>query len=171
MEHKGALAAVAAFFAGITALLGDLAIPIYILVGCNLIDYITGIMASRRRGERISSDIGIIGITKKVGQWLLVMIGWMLDVLIEHSVRKVMPEFQAPVIIAVFVAFWLIANEMLSILENVDDIGVPIPGFLRKVIKYFLNCTEHHVEDAVPEDVEMLNVNVEDAEESGKTEG
>lgn len=170
MEHKGALAAVAAFFAGITALLGDLAIPIYILVGCNAIDYITGIMASRRRGERISSDIGIIGITKKVGQWLLVMIGWMLDVLIEHSVRKVMPEFQAPVIIAVFVAFWLIANEMLSILENVDDIGVPIPGFLRKVIKYFLNCTEHHVETAVPEDVEMLNLNIEDAEEIGKAE-
>ena len=170
MEHKGALAAIAAFFAGISALLGDLAIPIYILVGCNLIDYVTGIMAARRRGERISSEIGIVGITKKVGQWLLVMIGWMLDVLIESSVRKVMPEFEAPVIIALFVAFWLIANEMLSILENVDEIGVPIPGFLRKIIKYFLNTTEQHVESAVPVDVDMLNLNVEDAEEGGEQE-
>jgi phage-related holin len=66
------------------------------------------------------------------------------------------------VVVALFVAFWLVANEMLSILENIDCIGVPIPNFLRKVIVYFLHSTEKEAEAAVPDD-ELENLNVEDA--------
>lgn len=162
MEHKGITAAISGVFAGLTAWLGTLAIPVYILLGCNLIDYITGILAARKRGEKVSSEIGLQGIIKKVCQWLLVIVGWMLDVIIENCVRSAIPGFEVPVVIALFVAFWLVANEMLSILENVDDIGVPIPKFLRKVIVYFLHSTEKTAEEAIP-DEEVLNLDVEDA--------
>ena len=33
------------------------------------------------------------------------------------------------------VAVWLIINEMISILENLSKLGVPIPGFLKVLLK------------------------------------
>ena len=51
--------------------LGELAVPVYVLVAVNLIDYTTGIAAAHRRGQKISSYTGINGIAKKVCMWLL----------------------------------------------------------------------------------------------------
>ena len=70
MNSKTVTIAISGFFAGLTAWLGTLAIPVYILEGCNVIDYITGIMASRKRGEKVSSEIGFLGILKKICQWI-----------------------------------------------------------------------------------------------------
>ena len=33
------------------------------------------------------------------------------------------------------VAIWLIINELISILENLSKMGVPMPNFLMKVVK------------------------------------
>ena len=38
------------------------------------------------------------------------------------------------VFFAVLVAVWLIINELISVLENLSRIGVPIPNFLKKII-------------------------------------
>ena len=35
--------------------LGILAIPVFLMVGCNLIDYITGLIASKYRNEKMNS--------------------------------------------------------------------------------------------------------------------
>lgn len=40
------------------------------------------------------------------------------------------------------VAVWLIINEMISILENLSKLGVPIPEFLTKIIQRLKNSTE-----------------------------
>ncbi|MEI3124242.1 MAG: phage holin family protein [Oscillospiraceae bacterium] len=37
---------------------------------------------------------------------------------------------------------WLIINELLSILENVEAIGVPLPAFLRKLLGRLQVSTE-----------------------------
>lgn len=123
------------FFASITAFLGDLAIPIYVLVACNVIDYATGLMAASFRGEKISSYRGVQGIAKKIGQWLLVLVGWLLDMLIAYAVGHVSPELHIPIFVAIVVAVWLGFNEVISILENLGDMGVPMPAFLRKVVE------------------------------------
>ena len=62
-------------FTALNSFLGGLAIPFYILVGANVTDYITGIVAAVYRGEKVSSEVGLRGIAKKVCMWLLVMIG------------------------------------------------------------------------------------------------
>ena len=36
--------------------------------------------------------------------------------------------------VGLLVTFWLIVNELISILENVSEIGVPLPAFLQKLI-------------------------------------
>lgn len=40
------------------------------------------------------------------------------------------------------VIVWLIINELLSILENVEAIGVPVPAFLRKLLGRLKVSTE-----------------------------
>lgn len=126
---------VALVLGGVTAFLGDLAIPIYVLVACNVIDYATGLMSAKARGEQISSYKGIQGIAKKIGQWLLVLVGWLLDVLIAYAVHHVSPELSVPVVVAIIVAVWLGFNEVISILENLGDMGVPMPPFLKKIVQ------------------------------------
>ena len=37
--------------------------------------------------------------------------------------------------LACVVAIWLVCNEIISILENIDDIGVSLPPFLKKIVK------------------------------------
>lgn len=36
---------------------------------------------------------------------------------------------------ACVVAIWLICNEIISILENINDIGVTLPPFLQPIVK------------------------------------
>ena len=44
-------------------------------------------------------------------------------------------EIHLPMLAASLVAVWLIINEIISILENIGDIGVPLPGFLTKIVQ------------------------------------
>ena len=88
--------------------LGSLALPFYILVGTNVADYITGIVAAVYRGERVCSDVGLRGIAKKVCMWLLVLIGFVLDYLIVQMGHTMHIEISADCIVAVAVVFWLL---------------------------------------------------------------
>jgi len=45
-------------FTAINGFLGSLAMPFYLLVLTNILDYLTGIWAAVYRGERVSSDVG-----------------------------------------------------------------------------------------------------------------
>ena len=56
MEQANYIKAIfTAVFAFLSALLGVLAVPVILLVTCNLIDYMTGLMASKYRAEDINS--------------------------------------------------------------------------------------------------------------------
>jgi toxin secretion/phage lysis holin len=122
-------------FGFISAWFGILAIPMVILIVLNIIDYITGISAAHSRGQNISSKTGIAGIKKKVGQWCLVLIGYLIDIMLTVGISST--GFTSPVscIVATLVAAWLIFNEIISVLENLGDIGVPVPGFLLSLSK------------------------------------
>ncbi|MDE7267276.1 MAG: phage holin family protein [Lachnospiraceae bacterium] len=116
-------------------LLGILAIPVFLMVGCNMIDYITGLMASKYREEQISSYKGMRGIIKKVCMWLLVIVGAMIDVLVKYAASTMGLNIQIPFIVATLVAVWIVVNEIISILENIIDIGVELPPFLLPIVK------------------------------------
>lgn len=115
--------------------LGILAIPVFLMVGCNLIDYITGLIASKYRQEQINSYKGMRGIVKKVCMWLLVVVGAMVDVLIKYAAQTMGLSFQIPFIVATLVAVWIVVNEIISILENMIDIGVDLPPFLMPIVR------------------------------------
>lgn len=135
-------ATVIAILSAFMSWLGILAVPVFLLVGCNVIDYITGLLAAPYRTEAVSSYKGIRGIIKKVCMWLLVLIGAWIDILINYAVECAGMEFSIPFVVATIVAIWLVVNEMISILENLIDIGVKLPPFLLPIVKYIKDQVE-----------------------------
>ena len=143
-----------AVFSAIFDAMCVLAWPILALVGCNIIDYITGLIASPYRKQDINSYKSIRGIAKKICMWLLVVVGWIMDMLIQHTLAQTGIEVNIPCIVATLVAVWLATNEMISILENMVDIGVKVPPFLLPLIKHIRSSADHKIMDALPEDEE-----------------
>lgn len=138
----------------LSSLLGVLFIPVVLLVGCNIIDYITGLMASPNRDEKVSSYKSIRGIVKKVCMWLLVVVGAIIDQLIIYSADTIGLSVPFTFLISCIVAIWLICNEIISILENISDTGTPLPPFLEKVVYYIKGQAEGKVKlDKDSEDV------------------
>ena len=135
----------AAFIAAFTAIngwLGVLAVPFYFLLLTNVLDYGTGIAAAACRGERVTSARGFQGIVKKVCMWLLVLVGAIIDYMIIAMGQTLHIEIGFENVFALVVIFWLMANELISILENIHDIGVPLPPFLLSIVKFLKEKTE-----------------------------
>ncbi|RFZ78818.1 holin [Lacrimispora amygdalina] len=122
-------------FGALFSWLGILAIPVFMLVGMNFIDYFTGLAAAKYRDEKVTSYKSIRGIYKKVFMWVLIIIGWGMDILINYTVKYIGLDIKVPFIVATLVAVWLICNEVISTLENLIDIGVNIPPFLMPLAK------------------------------------
>lgn len=122
--------------------LGILAVPVLLLVGCNVVDYITGLLAAPYRVETVSSYKGIRGIIKKVCMWLLVVIGAWVDILLNYAVECAGMQIAIPFVVATVVAVWLVVNEIISILENMIDIGVSMPPFLLPIAKHIKQAVE-----------------------------
>ena len=135
-----------AVFTALNGFLGSLAVPFYILVGANVVDYVTGICAAVYRGESVNSNVGFHGIAKKVCMWLLVMIGFVLDWCIVNMGQAVNITIGTGCLVSVAVVFWLVANEIISILENISDIGTPLPPFLMKLVEYVRDKAEDSVD-------------------------
>ena len=88
------------------------------------IDYITGIMVATKQGK-LNSEIGFVGLGKKMMILLMVVLGNVLDVYVIGG---------GAAIRSAVIAFY-IANEGLSILENVGKFGVPYPPAVKKVLE------------------------------------
>ena len=133
MQNKELQMFISAAFAGLLYYLGIVSIPIVMLICAMVIDYATGIMAAWTNSE-LSSKRGVKGIVKKVGYLALVVAAMILDWLISQGLQQINVDLHYSVFFAVLVAVWLIINELISTLENLSRIGVPIPNFMKKLI-------------------------------------
>ena len=143
-------------FGMLSSLLGTLYVPVLLMVAANIIDYITGLAAAPyRKDGGISSYKSIRGITKKVAMWLLVVVGAIVDQLIVYTTEQFGWSFPVSFLVACLVAVWIICNELISILENIKDIGVVIPRWLLPLLKHIKSQAEdigHTEEDEQNED-------------------
>lgn len=147
MEHATYIkAGFTTVFAFVSSLLGVLAVPVILMVACNIIDYTTGLMASPYRSQDINSYKSIRGIMKKVCMWLLVIVGAVIDQLIAYAGNVVGYTFPFTFLVACIVAIWIICNEIISILENIKDMGVSIPGFLEPLVRNIKSQVEDKIE-------------------------
>lgn len=114
---------------------GVLAIPLALLIPCNLIDYFTGMAASKMQGKRITSDKSFAGIVKKISMYVLIFVGYGIDCMIGYVTATFHIEMKFPLLFAAIVASWLVINELISITENCEATGVTIP-VLSPVLKF-----------------------------------
>ena len=123
MEFKDIVKYVAAIGGSIvTYLFGGWSALIQILVAFVVIDYVTGVLAAGVNGK-LNSGIGMRGIAKKVFIFVIVACGHLVDGAVGTS-NIVMDA----------VIYFYIANELISILENAGEIGLPVPDILQKSI-------------------------------------
>lgn len=102
--------------------------------------------ASKFRNQDINSYRSIRGIFKKIAMWLLVVVGAIVDEMIKYSTAQIGIDIKVQFLIASIVAIWITCNEVISILENIQDIGVPIPGFLKPLVKNIRSQVEHQTD-------------------------
>ena len=98
-----------------------------------VLDYISGISAAWVN-HQLSSRIGLIGIVKKVSYLLIVNVGMALDYLIFLLGQKFGVQINDSYFVGLLVIVWLIINECISILENADEMGLPVPEFIKKLL-------------------------------------
>ena len=114
----------------ISATLGIMAPFVFTLMICMALDWITRMYASGLHGN-INSKRGIRGIIKKLFYFVAVAVGVVAGTLINAPLSA---DFKLNLVFGSVVASWLIVNELISITENLDKIGIPMPGFLKKVL-------------------------------------
>ncbi len=130
--------------AGLLYYLNIMAIPVIVLVCIMLIDYITGMISAWVNAE-LSSKKGIIGIVKKICYLFAIAAAMGIDWLIYSGMTQIGIQLDYTIFFGVLVTIWLIINEIISILENLAKIGVPLPKFLMTVIQRLKNTTESKV--------------------------
>lgn len=119
----------------LTSWMGVLALPVLVLLCLEVIDYATGIFAARYRNEQVNSYKGLYGIIKKLFLLVLVCVAGLLDWTIAFAGESVGITLPFNFVIACVTSIWLICNEIISILENMIDIGIKLPPFLEKIAK------------------------------------
>jgi toxin secretion/phage lysis holin len=107
----------------VTYLLGGWSALVQILVTFVVIDYITGVLAAAIRGK-LNSNIGLKGIAKKVFIFVIVACGHLVD-----------GAMGTADIVRDAAIYFYMANELLSILENAGEIGLPVPDILKNAIE------------------------------------
>lgn len=104
-------------------LVGGFDVALSCLLVAIVIDYISGIIKAYET-KTLSSAIGFRGILKKVGILLIVMLAVLVDrITIDNGGVRTL------------VIYYFVANEGLSILENLAQAGLPIPKSLKNALK------------------------------------
>ena len=122
--------------------MGMITVPIVMLCFVMIMDYITGMAAAWRDGN-LSSKKGAFGIAKKLLYLVAVCAGIVADWVIYSGLQAVNVSLGVSTFFGLLVTIWLIVNELISILENLKKIGVPLPKFLLSIVKKLKITTEN----------------------------
>ena len=134
---------IAVALAALMAYFHELAVPMAVLLVVMVLDWVSGISAAWIT-KQLSSRIGIIGIVKKVCYLLIVTVGMVLDYIIQLLGGRFGLTLDGVYFVGLIVIIWLIVNECISILENADEMGLPVPRFLGKL----LDRLKRHAEES-----------------------
>lgn len=104
-------------------LFGGIDVALTCLIVAIVLDYVSGMIKAYNK-KQLSSKIGFSGILKKIGILILVMLSVLVD--------RVTGNTGA---IRTLVIYYFVANEGLSVLENLGESGIPIPNAIKKALK------------------------------------
>lgn len=108
-------------------LVGGIDIAMKSLLIVIVIDYITGVMGAIYN-KKLNSTIGLKGILKKFSYLIIVSLSVILD--------RIVGDTGA---IRTLVIYFFVANDGISIVENIGKMGVPLPKKLTEVLEQLRN--------------------------------
>ena len=143
--------AASATLAYVSAKLGALFPVLLLLVAMMVVDYVTGMLASKKEAMEHPDDPsygwnsrkGAKGIIKKVGYLCVIAVAMDVDYIIVNVAGSLGYEMPVTAIFGLMVAVWYLLNEMLSIIENAGRMGAPVPKWLADSIAVL----KHKVEE------------------------
>lgn len=121
-KYFNAIVAVLATF--FTYIFGVWDLAMQVLIVFMTLDYGTGVLYAYLIGQ-LSSEVGFKGLVKKCMILVVVIIGVMLDRMLGNGTWM----------FRTLVCYFYIANEGISLLENVGNIGIPIPNKMRQALE------------------------------------
>lgn len=104
-------------------LLGGIDVALNCLLIAIVLDYVSGVIKAFNN-KTLSSRIGLRGLLKKIGILIIVMLAVLID--------RVTGNTGA---IRTLVLYYFVANEGLSIVENLGQAGLPIPKTIKNALK------------------------------------
>lgn len=145
MKEKTWHALIAVALGGLSAYMRLMFVPLVVLIGVMIVDYMSGMLKAWGNDE-LSSRVGLRGIVKKLSYLMLVCVAGVVDWLLWSGLRQVGISLDFGFCFGLIVTIWLIINELISILENLEALKVPMPGFLSKIIKHLQTAVEVRAE-------------------------
>lgn len=155
MEKVNATKTITAFAVGTTSAMatwmfnqfGVLFYVILLLAAMMIVDYITGMLASKCEAIDHPDDPaygwnskkGAKGIIKKVGYLCVIAVAIVIDYIIKYVAADAGLELDIKAFFGLMVAVWYLLNELLSIIENSGRMGAQVPEWLLKYIAVLKN--------------------------------
>ena len=109
-------------------LLGEWGYILTALIILQVTDTITGLLVGGNNGE-LSSRKMREGIKKKIAVWIALVLGHVVDMVL----------FDGQPVALTGLAYAFVANEGLSIVENLGNLGLLVPEFLAKYLEQIRN--------------------------------
>lgn len=136
---QGVLAAAGAFLSNKLGILFPVLCALAVMM---VVDYVTGMLASKSEAMDHPSDPnygwsskkGAKGIIKKVGYLCVIAVAMMVDYVIATVSGTLGLTMPASTFFGLLVAVWYLLNELLSIIENAGRMGAAVPEWLLKYI-------------------------------------
>jgi toxin secretion/phage lysis holin len=104
---------------------------LFIPLGLMAIDVLTGVIKAWAHND-FQSAIMRAGLAKKAGEIMILVVGELI------SYGMMLPDS-----IMNGISFYIIFMEIMSIMENLDELGIPIPKFVRDVINNVDDKLQH----------------------------
>ncbi len=137
-------ALIAACFATLGAFLGWRGVMAIVWVAVMALDYISGTLAARKKGEWTSKRARE-GLWHKCGMVFAVIVSGLADLvislLLEQIPGDVLP-IHWPCLVFPLVLAWYIITELGSILENAISLGAAVPTWLVKLLDATLKAVD-----------------------------
>lgn len=123
MNHYNFKFIIAGLGTSLTWLFGAWDKALTVLICFMFLDYITGVIRAFINKE-VSSDVGLIGIARKSLILVVLIVGVLLDRLLNSETW----------VFRTLIAYFYIANEGISLLENCVGLGLPVPQKLQDTL-------------------------------------
>lgn len=118
----------------------------YLILNC--LDYLTGTIKAKIKKIE-NSNKGLIGILKKVCYWILIGISFLISYLLIELGNKININLEFILLFGWFTLACLIINESRSIIENLVEIDIKVPKFLKSGLEIY--------EDIINSAIDKLN--------------